>query len=84
MNWPSRVDHAEVVVREGFPMNVTHDWVTLSFAPEIAVPDDAWAGWDAENQVFLTASEVYTEPQTAVVKSTVYYPGRYVRDSQVA
>lgn len=74
LNWPSRVDHAEVVVREGFPMNVTHDWVTLSFAPEIAVPDDAWAGWDAENQVFLTASEVYTEPQTAVVKSTVYYP----------
>jgi peptide/nickel transport system substrate-binding protein len=72
--WPSRVERAEVAVQEGFPMNVTHDWVDLSFESEIAVPDDAWAGWDAENQLFLTASEVYTEPQTAIVKSTVYYP----------
>ena len=54
-------------------MSATLDWVDLSFEPEVAVPDDAWAGWDAENQVFLTAGEVYTEPQTAVFKSTIYY-----------
>lgn len=71
---PNRVERGEVVVEEGFPMSKTLDWVDLSFAPEIAVPDDAWAGWDAVNQVFLTAAEVYTEPQTAVFKSTVYYP----------
>jgi peptide/nickel transport system substrate-binding protein len=71
---PNRVERAEVVVEEGFPAGVTYDWVDLTFAPEIAVPDDAWAGWDAANQVFLTAAEVYTEPQTAVFKSTVYYP----------
>ena len=53
---------------------MTYDWVDLSFEPEIVVPDDAWAGWDAANQVFLTAAEVYTETQTAVFKSTVYYP----------
>jgi len=71
---PNRIERAEVVVKEGFPTSVTYDWVDLSFAPEIAVPGDAWAGWDATNQVFLTASEVYTEPQTAVYKSTAYYP----------
>jgi peptide/nickel transport system substrate-binding protein len=74
LSWPARAERAEVVVQEGFPTNKTLDWVDLSFEPEIVVPDDAWAGWDAENQVFLTASEVYTEPQTAVFKSVVYYP----------
>jgi peptide/nickel transport system substrate-binding protein len=72
--FPGRVERAEVVVQEGFPTGVSLDWVSLSFAPEIVVPDDAWAGWDATNQVFLTAAEVYTETQTAVFKSTVYYP----------
>ncbi|MBK8989084.1 MAG: hypothetical protein IPM39_23950, partial [Chloroflexi bacterium] len=43
----------------------------------ISVPGDAWAGWDAVNQVFLTADEVYTETQTAVYKSTVYYPAGF-------
>lgn len=71
---PNRVERAEVVVKEGFPMGVTLDWVDLSTAPEIVVPDDAWADWDAENQVFITAAEKYTETQTAVFKSTVYYP----------
>jgi len=71
---PGRAERAEVVVETGFPAGVTYDWVDLSFADEIAVPDDAWAGWDAANQVFLTAAEVYTEPQTAVFKSTIYYP----------
>jgi peptide/nickel transport system substrate-binding protein len=74
LRWPARAERAEVVVQEGFPMSKTLDWVDLSFESEIAVPDDAWAGWDAENQVFLTASEVYTEPQEAVYKSVIYYP----------
>lgn len=69
---PGRVERVEMVVEEGYPMN--SDWVELSFEPEVVVPDDAWAGWDAENQVFLTAADVYTETQTALLKSTVYYP----------
>lgn len=69
-----RVERAELTVREGYPMAASSDWVTLSFEPEITVPDDAWAGWDAENQVFLTAGEVYTETQNVLLKSTVYYP----------
>ncbi|MBN2389539.1 MAG: ABC transporter substrate-binding protein [Anaerolineae bacterium] len=72
--WPNRIERAEVTVQEGLPVFKTLDWVTLDFAPEIVVPDDAWAGWDAETQTFLTASEVYTEPMTAKRKSVVYYP----------
>jgi peptide/nickel transport system substrate-binding protein len=71
---PGRIERAEVVVEEGFPAGVTYDWLDFSTAPEIVVPDDAWVAWDAENQIFLTAGEVYTEPQTAVFKSTSYYP----------
>jgi len=71
---PGTIERAEVVAQEGYPMNASSDWVSLSFEPEIVVPDDAWAGWDAVNQVFLTAADVYTETQTSVIKSTVYYP----------
>jgi peptide/nickel transport system substrate-binding protein len=71
---PGKAEGADVVIQEGFPAGATYDWVNLTFEPEIVVPDDAWAAWDAENQVFLTAAEVYTEPQTSVFKSTVYYP----------
>jgi len=39
----------------------------------IEVPDDAWVDWDAEEQRFLTAGEVYTETETVVRKSVVYY-----------
>lgn len=74
LRWPSRAERAEVVVKEGFPMSATLDWVDLTFEPEIVVPDDAWAAWDAENQVFITAGEHFTETQTAVFKSTIYYP----------
>jgi peptide/nickel transport system substrate-binding protein len=74
---PNRIESAEVVVQEGFPTGAaaqSADWFTVTFSPEIVVPDDAWAGWDAVNQTFLTAAEVYTETQTAVFKSTVTYP----------
>ncbi|MFN2121964.1 MAG: ABC transporter substrate-binding protein, partial [Candidatus Promineifilaceae bacterium] len=74
LRWPSRAERAEIVVQEGFPMSKTLDWVDLTFEPEIVVPDDAWASWDAENQTFITAGDYYTETQTAVYKSTVYYP----------
>jgi peptide/nickel transport system substrate-binding protein len=72
--YPSRAERAEVVIKEGLPVGVTLDWVELSFAPEIVVPDDAWADWDAAEQRFLTAAEVYTETQTVNRKVTIYYP----------
>jgi peptide/nickel transport system substrate-binding protein len=71
---PNRIERMELIVEEGRPVGVTHDWVDLQFAPSIEVPGDAWVDWDAENQVFITASEAYTEPVTVARKSVVYYP----------
>jgi peptide/nickel transport system substrate-binding protein len=70
---PQRLEKAELVAEEGLPIGVTYDWVTLSFEPEIVVPDDAWADWDPVNEVFITAGERFTETTTAKIKSTVYY-----------
>ncbi|NIQ94869.1 MAG: ABC transporter substrate-binding protein, partial [Desulfuromonadales bacterium] len=70
---PNRLTKAEVQVVEGLPVDIALDWVTLEFVPEIVVPDDAWADWDAENQVFITAGERFTETATAQSKVTMYY-----------
>ncbi|HDQ70518.1 MAG TPA: hypothetical protein ENN19_00275, partial [Chloroflexi bacterium] len=71
---PHRIESAEVTVQEGLPVTHTLDWVTFNFAPEIVVPDDAWVAWDASTQQFLTAAQVYTQPQTALRRSIVTYP----------
>ncbi len=68
--WPLRLEKAEVVVQEGLPVGKTLDWVSLEFAPEIQVPADAWADWDAETQMFVPAGDGVT----ALRKTTVYYP----------
>jgi peptide/nickel transport system substrate-binding protein len=70
---PNRLSKAEVQIVEGLPVDVSYDWVTLEFVPEIVVPDDAWADWDAVNQVFITAGERFTETATALSKVTMYY-----------
>jgi len=72
--WPQRFERAEVTAREGLPIGKTLDWVDLSFETEIAVPEDAWVDWDAENQAFITAAEKFPEGTTANIKSVVYYP----------
>lgn len=72
--WNQRIERAEITVREGLPVGKTLDWVTLEFAPEIAVPEDAIADWDAANQAFITAAEKFPEGTTANVKSVVYFP----------
>jgi len=68
--WPLRLEKADVVVQEGLPVGKTLDWVSLEFAPEIQVPADAWADWDAETQMFVPAGDGVT----ALRKTTVYYP----------
>lgn len=72
--WPQRLERAEVFVQQGLPVVKTLDWVDLQFVDKIEVPADAWVDWDAETQRFLTAGEVFTETQTALRKSVVYYP----------
>jgi peptide/nickel transport system substrate-binding protein len=71
---PNRIERAELFVEEGRPVGTSLDWVDLQFESSIEVPGDAWVDWDAENQVFITASEAYTEPVTVARKSVVYYP----------
>src|SRR5215216_867159 len=72
--WPLRIESAEVTVLDSVPpVNQTHDWVTLTTAPEIAVPADAWVDWDATTQTFIEAGE----GKTAKVKSVVTYPADF-------
>ena len=73
-NLPQRLERAESPSRKVCLCSTSSDWVTVSSAPEIPVPGDAWADWDAVNQKWLTVSEVYTDTQTALTKSVVYYP----------
>lgn len=76
LRWPQRIERAEVFVKEGLPVGVTHDWVDLSFVPEIEVPDDAWVDWDATEQRFITAAEKPLKPEEEPAKARVviHYP----------
>jgi peptide/nickel transport system substrate-binding protein len=74
LNLPQRLDSAEVYPQRGLPVTRSLDWVSLEFVRENVVPDDAWAGWDAAEQRFLSAAEVYTQTVTAKVKVVCRYP----------
>lgn len=73
VNQPMRVASAEVYIQEGLPVEQNLDWATLEFVPEIVVPEDAWADWDAENQVFITAGERFTETTTTALSKIVMH-----------
>jgi len=72
--WSQRIAGATVVAEAGLPISRTLDWVTLQFAPSIVIPADAWVDWDPATEHFLTAAEVYTQPQSVQIKSVVTYP----------
>jgi len=67
---PQRAESLTVVAKEGLPIASTFDWVSLSFAPEVAVPADAWGNWDATTQTFVPVGEGVTSN----VKVTWTYP----------
>jgi len=73
VNLPMSLASAEVQILEGLPVAQNMDWASLEFVDEITVPDDAWADWDAENQVFITAGEKYTETETVKTKVVMHY-----------
>jgi len=54
---PQNVQRAEVRAVEGQPVTATLDWVDLTFVPAIPVPTDAWIGWDAVGERFVTVGE---------------------------
>ena len=72
--WPNRIERAEITAEKGLPIGKTLDWISLDFADEIKVPEDAIVDWDAANQKFITAAEKFPEGTTAKIKSVVYYP----------
>jgi peptide/nickel transport system substrate-binding protein len=76
LRWPGRIEKAEVFAEPGVPTSVTNtDWCSLTFVPEIQVPLDAWADWDATQQKFITVQEKYgSNGTTAKTKSVSYYP----------
>lgn len=54
---PLRIESATVTAQEGLPIGKTLDWVDLEFTPEIVVPDDVLADWDAAEAKFITSAE---------------------------
>ena len=72
--YPQRIESAELTYREGLNIRQSLDWLTVSTAPEIQVPEDAWVDWNATEQRFITAAEKFPEGTTANVRSVVVYP----------
>ncbi len=76
---PKLVQKMDVVVKSGLPVNKSADstWVTLTNQDSIAVPDDAWADWNAKTQTFVSAKDRAAADknykQTANVQITVTY-----------
>ena len=74
---PKLITKMDVVAKTGLPIAKTLDWVNLTTQDTIAVPDDAWADWDATSQTFITAKDraaadsKYT--QTANIQVTVTF-----------
>jgi peptide/nickel transport system substrate-binding protein len=75
--WPYRFERAEVFVEDGLPVGRTHDWVELTFEPEITVPDDAWVDWDATEQRFITAGELEDYIAGLEAEEQEVYQNRY-------
>jgi peptide/nickel transport system substrate-binding protein len=72
--WPQRIQSAELTVREGLPVTQNLDWLTMTSAAQIDVPEDAWVDWDAAEQRFITAGEKFPDGTTANVMSVATYP----------
>ncbi len=72
--YPQRIASAELTYKEGLPINQSLDWLTVTAAPQVDVPADAWIDWDATEQRFITVGEKYPDGLTANVKSLVVYP----------
>ncbi|HNS51219.1 MAG TPA: ABC transporter substrate-binding protein [Anaerolineae bacterium] len=74
LSLPQRIEKADCVVKTGLPVTQTLDWVTLTFADRIEVPNDAWADWDAKTQTFVEAGEMPTPTLETNTRCTVTYP----------
>lgn len=76
--WPQRIAGADVIVREGTPVNRTHDWLTLGFAESIEVPEETWIGWDHAAGRFRTVGEEHPDGLEARTRVRVHYESGYL------
>ncbi|HXQ37169.1 MAG TPA: hypothetical protein VN843_24380, partial [Anaerolineales bacterium] len=72
--YPQRIESAELTYKEGLPINQSLDWLTVTAVPQVDVPEDAWADWNASEQRFVTAAERFPDGATANIMSRVIYP----------
>jgi hypothetical protein len=68
---PLWFETAEITAQEGLPIGKTHDYLTLDFAPEVVVPEDAIMDWDAVNGQFITAAEKLVLDAEAAAQAVV-------------
>jgi hypothetical protein len=64
LQWPQRIEKADITVKTGLPVTKTLDWLTLNTADSIVPPDDANVDWDAVNQKWLTVADAKTAKTT--------------------
>ena len=75
LNLNNRDVTAQVIAQTKLPITNSSDWVSLSFADSIVVPDDAWVDWNVSTQSWITAVEKHaTGTLTANLKSVITYP----------
>jgi peptide/nickel transport system substrate-binding protein len=75
--WPLRAERYDLTAKEGLPIfqsELSADWLTLTFAPEIQVPADAWYDYDPVNNKWITVGEAFPDGLTASTKGVVTYP----------
>jgi peptide/nickel transport system substrate-binding protein len=63
---PQRLESAEVTIQEGLPVGQTLDWLSLEFASQIDVPEDAWIDWDPATETWIEAGPGLTAKSKVV------------------
>ena len=71
LQYPKRIKDADVVIKDGLPVGTTYDWVNLTFAAEIAVPDDAMIDWDVATSTWITADANYLAGQVTKMEAAL-------------
>ena len=71
---PMWADRATVTVCEGLNVSASEPWCVLNVVPEIVVPGNAWAEWDALSQEFVPVSTLYPDGLTSDVSVEIQYP----------
>ncbi|RTR05884.1 ABC transporter substrate-binding protein [Halomonas nitroreducens] len=70
---PQRIARAAVTVQDDVTIARSLDWLSVSTAEEIVVPEAAWIDWDVEAGRFVSVGEAHDAPVTARTRVRVRY-----------